>query len=220
MKNYIGILRNCTLFQGIEPENLTALLGCLGARVERFGRDESIFTEGDPSEELGILLSGSVQILRMDYDGNRSIVANVAPSQLFAEAFACARVPAIPVDVIASSDCEVMLINAVRITHSCSNACHFHNRIILNLLQSMAKKTLMITQKIEVTSKRSTREKLLTYLQLRARENGSLDFFIPFDRQELADYLEVDRSGLSAEISKLRKEGMLWCEKNHFRLLR
>jgi len=110
-------------------------------------------------------------------------------------------------------------MDSARITRSCSNACGFHQQMIFNLMKIMAVKNLCFHQKIEITSKRTTREKLMTYLMIEAKKKRSDTFDIPYDRQELADYLEVDRSGLSAEISKLRREGVLLSEKNRFTLL-
>lgn len=219
MKEYFEILRKCSLFNQIEDENLIALLGCLGARVETFGKKYTIIAEGNPAKYIGIVLSGSAQIVRIDYFGNRSIVSGIEPSEIFGEAFACAEVTSVPVTVIANEPCEIMLIDCFRIMHSCSNSCSFHQQMIFNLMRNLATKNIMFHQKIEITSKRSTREKLMTYLMLYAKKVNSNSFDIPFDRQELADYLEVDRSGLSAEISKLRKEGIIESNRKHFKLL-
>jgi len=124
-----------------------------------------------------------------------------------------------PVNVTASEDSEVLMIDAWRITHSCENACGFHHQLIYNMMRILAVKNLICNQKIEVVSQRSTRDKLMAYLMQQAQKHGSNQFEIPYDRQELADYLEVDRSGLSAEISRLRREGVLLCERNRFTLL-
>ncbi len=219
MEKYFSILRRCPLFDQIEDTDLLALLGCLGARVEWFDKKNTILPEGEPARTIGIVLSGSAQVVQVDYYGNRSILSGVAVSEIFGEAFACAEVPASPVAVVAVEPCEVMLIDSLRILHTCSNSCGFHQQIIFNLMKELATKNILFHQKLEITSKRSTREKLMAYLMLQARKNGSSSFTIPFDRQELADYLEVDRSGLSAEISKLRSEGILESERKHFKLL-
>lgn len=219
MKKYFNILRKCPLFNQIEDENLIALLGCLGAKIESFDKKYTIFAEGTPAKYIGIMLSGSAQIARMDYYGNRSILSGIEPSEIFAEAFACAEVCSLPVTVTANEPCEVMLIDCNHILHTCTNNCGFHQQLIFNLMKDLASKMIMFQQKIEVTSKRSTREKLIAYLILQAKKTNSESFDIPFDRQELADYLEVDRSGLSAEISKLRREGVIENHRNHFVLL-
>ena len=219
MKKYHAVLCECMLFDGINKEDLISMLACLGARVEEYKQGEIIFSEGEAAREIGIVLSGNAQIVRIDYFGNRSIVTNIGKAQLFGESFACAGVNTLPVDVIATSDSVVMLIDANRIINTCNNTCEFHRQVIFNLLKVVATKNLVFHQKLEVTSKRSTREKLMTYLLMQAKNNNSNEFEIPFDRQELADYLEVERSGLSAEIGKLRKEGVLECRKNRFVLL-
>lgn len=219
MEKYFNVLRKCTLFDGISDQELSRMLGCLGAKVMSFDRKYTIFTEGSPAKYLGIMLSGSAQIIQVDYYGNRSILCGIEAPELFGEAFACAGAEHLPVSVVAVEPCEVMLIDCHRIMHTCSNNCGFHQQLIFNLMRDIATKAIMFQQKIEIISKRSTREKLMAYLQLQARKAGQSSFEIPFDRQELADYLEVDRSGLSAEISKLRKEGVLESSKNRFELL-
>ena len=219
MNKYFEILKKCSLFDQIGEQELFTMLGCLGAKVELFDKKYTIMAEGYPAKYIGILLSGSAQITRMDYYGNRSIVSGIEPSEVFGEAFACSETAAIPVSIIANEPCEVMLLDCGHILHTCSNNCGFHQRLIFNLMKCLAVKNILFHQKIEVTSKRTTRDKLMTYLMLQAKRAGGSSFSIPFDRQELADYLEVDRSGLSAEISKLRREGVLRSEKNRFELL-
>ena len=216
MKKNEEILRACPLFAGISAQNLSAMVSCLGARTVSAVKGEMIFREGEPARYMGLMLSGSGQIIREDYFGNRTILARVEAGDLFGESFACAGLEELPVSVTASEDCTYMAFDCRRLTTSCTNACEFHSRLIFNLLQIVAAKNLVFHQKIEITSKRTTRDKLMTYLLLQAKAAESSRFTIPYDRQELADYLEVDRSGLSAEISKLRKEGVLECRKNEF----
>ena len=219
MKKYLRILRNCPLFFGIADEDLLRMLSCMGARVDFYDKKYTIFPEGIRAKYIGILLSGEAQIVRVDYNGNRSIISEIQPSELFGEAFACAQVSSLPVSVIASEPCEVMLVDCSHVLHTCQNGCSFHSQMIYNLMRDLAEKTLKYHKKSEIISGRSTRDKLMNYLTITAREVGSDSFDISFDRQELADYLEVDRSGLSAEIGKLKKEGVLDCRKNHFELL-
>ena len=218
MKKYFGVLRKCPLFNDIEDENLLPMLGCLGATVRNFAKKENILLEGEPARYIGIVLDGSAQIEQTDYFGNRSIVASVSRAELFGETFSCAGV-AMPVDVVANEDSQIMFIDCRRITQACSSACSFHQQMIYNLMKVVATKNLILHRKIEVTSKRSTREKLMAFLLLQAKRNNSNSFEIAYDRQGLADYLEVDRSGLSAEISKLHKEGKINSRKNWFELL-
>ena len=219
MKKYMEILKKCPLFAGIDEADLEIMLDCLGAKVETFDKRYTILPEGSAGKYVGIVLSGSVSIEQLDIYGNRSILSMVTPSRIFAEAFACAGVASIPVSVVANEESEIMFINIERILNTCSNNCRFHNALIRNLMHDLAEKSLMFHRKIDIISKRTTREKLLTYLNYESKSQGRMSFDIPFDRQGLADYLEVDRSGLSLEISKLRKEGILESRKNHFTLL-
>ncbi|MBO5796733.1 MAG: Crp/Fnr family transcriptional regulator [Clostridia bacterium] len=219
MKKYFDILQTCPLFTGIGEEDLAALLDCLGARVVHYTKRETVMAEGEAATHIGILLFGGLQIEQVDYFGNRSILSGVEPGEVFAESFACAGAAAIPVSVVAGEDSAVMRIECTRILHSCHNACDFHRQLLFNLMKVLATKNIRFHQKTQITSKRTTREKLMAYLLLEAKKHNSRRFVIPFDRQELADYLEVERSGLSAEIGKLRKEGVLKSRKNQFELL-
>lgn len=219
MKKYLKILQQCPLFDRIEEQDLLRMLGCLGAKVERFDKKYTVIAEGTPAKYIGIVLSGSVQVLQVDYYGNRSILSNMSAGEMFAEAFACAEIPEVPVSIIANEPSEIMLIDCRHILHTCANGCGFHQQLIFNLMKDLANKTLLFHQRIEVTSKRTTRKKLMTYLMQQAKFTNSNNFTIPFNRQELADFLEVDRSGLSAEIGKLRKEGVIESTKKHFELL-
>lgn len=219
MKKYFEVLKNCPLFADIGSDELSSLLSCLSPKAASFKKGETVMCEGSAPEYIAVVLSGRVSIIRSDYLGNRSILGIAESGEMFAESFACAQADRLPIDVVASEDCEVLLIECRKILRPCVSACGFHNQMIYNLMKNTALKNIMFHQKIEVTSKRSTREKLLTYLSLCSKRLGSRKFKIPFDRQGLADYLEVERSGLSAEIGKLRAEGILKSRKNEFELL-
>lgn len=219
MKEYDLILEKSPLFYGICVEDLSTMLGCIGGRRLSVSKEQYVCREGDPATHVGMVLHGAVRLEREDYYGNRSIVAHIGPAELFGETYACAGTDSLPISVVADEDSAVLLMDCRRITTTCSSACSFHNRIIFNLLRLVAEKNLVFDQKIQITSKRTTREKLMAFLMNQAKLQGGSSFTIPFDRQELADYLEVDRSGLSAEISKLRKEKLIESDKNHFTLL-
>lgn len=219
MREFNPILEKCPLFDGIRVEDLSAMMGCIGGRKVSVRKGQAILREGDPAIHVGMVLSGAVRLEREDYYGNRSIVAHIGSAELFGETYACAGIQYLPISVVADADSTVLLMDCRRITTTCSSACAFHNRIIYNLLRLVAEKNLVYDQKIQITSKRTTREKLMAYLLNQAKMHSSNSFTIPYDRQELADYLEVDRSGLSAEISKLRKEKIIDSEKSNFTLL-
>lgn len=213
------ILEHCALFDGVRPEDRVPMLGCLGAKVVEVKKNQFVFQEGDRADTVGIVLEGSVQMIREDYYGNRSIVARIEASGIFGESFACSDTGTFPISVVAAEDSRVMLLDSRRITVTCANACEFHNRMIFNMLKIIANKNLVLNQKIEVTSKRTTREKLMTYLTAQAKASRSESFTIPYDRQGLADYLEVERSAMSTELGKLKKDGIIDFDRSNFQLL-
>lgn len=217
--NFLPVLQKCPLFRGIDPVELPVLLECLGAKTVTAEKRQTVLREGEPARFVGVVLEGSVQIQQEDYFGNRSILGLAGPGELFGESFACAGTDSLPVSVVAAQDSTLLLVDCQRVISPCEKACGFHRSILSNLMQVMARKNLAFHQKLQITSRRTTREKLMAYLNLQAKLQGGPSFSVPFDRQELADYLGVDRSGLSAEISRLRSEGVLECQKNRFILL-
>ena len=219
MEKYLPVLQKCVLFDTIRPEEILGMMTCFDAKVKTAGKNEAILSEGEPAVYVGILLEGSANVIKEDFYGNRSIVGRVTEGQLFAESFACAGVPMLPVSVIANGECRYLLIHCQRITVGCANACSFHSQVIFNLLRAVAARNLEFHQKLEITAKRTTREKLMAYLLNQAKEKGSNTFTIPYDRQALADYLGVERSAMSAEISKLRADGVLETNRSRFTLL-
>ena len=220
MKKYLEILKRSPLFHGMDDGDILKILGCLNAKVTSFDKKYTIIAEGTPTRYIGLMLSGVAQIISIDYYGNRSIIGEIGESELFAEAFACAEVEHLPLDIIADSACEVMLIDCSHVLYTCAKHCAHHQQLIFNLMKDIAKKAIMFHQKIDITAKRTTRDKLLSYLSYISKKEKSLSFDIPFDRQGLADYLEVDRSGLSVEIGRMKKEGLIKNKKNHFELIR
>ena len=219
MEKYFDILLKTPLFSGVEAQELSALLGCMQARVISVTKGSPVFLEGDPAGFMGVVLSGAVQIVRDDYYGNRSMLAHAETGQLFGETYACSNTEKMPVSGYAVRDCEILWLSCRKMLTVCSNACRFHNQIVTNLLQVVAEKNRELSQKIRFMSQKTTREKLMAYLSDQAKKAGSASFTIPFDRQALADYLGVERSAMSAELSKLRDGGILTAKGAHFTLL-
>ncbi len=209
MEDFWPVLSGCPLFKGIDVEEIKALLGCLGGKKMDVSKGEPVFLEGDAPGLVGVLLSGSVQIVQDDYYGNRSVLSMLSPGEIFGEAFSCAGLDALPVSVIALRDSSLLLVDSRRALDMCSNACRFHSLLIGNLLRELAEKNLAFTKKIRYMSQKTTRDKLMAYLLDQAKERGRGEFVIPFDRQSLADYLGVERSAMSAEIGKLKRAGIL-----------
>ena len=179
-----------------------------------------MFLEGDAAGFVGMVLEGSIQIVRDDYYGSRSILLHAEPGDIFAETYACANAAVMPVSGYAVRDSRVMLMECQKMLTVCSGSCRFHNRLVKNLLQVVAQKNLNLSRKIQFMSRKTTKEKLMAYLLEQAKRAGSPEFTIPFDRQALADYLGVERSAMSAELGKLRRDGVLECKGAWFRLLR
>jgi CRP-like cAMP-binding protein len=212
-------LAECDLFAGIAPEQLPALLGCLGTRRRSYRKGEFILRVGGRSDSVGILTCGGADVIREDFWGNRSIIARLGPADLFAEAFVCAGTASLPVSVVSLGDATVLFLDFSRIIGICSNACAFHGTLVKNMLRVLAAKNVALTRKLEDMAQRTTRDKLLSYLSRQALQAGSASFTIPFNRQELADYLSVERSALSAELSRMRTAGLIRCHKSSFELL-
>lgn len=207
------------LFADISEAELSSLLLCLSAQQKTYQKGETIFAAGSAAELVGIVLTGQVQIVHDDYYGNRTIIAEIDAGQMFGETYTCAKDTALPFSVIAKADSSILLIDYRRIITTCSKACVYHNKLVYNMLQIIVDKNLTLNQKIMFLSKRSTREKLLAFLSAQAQKASSSEFLISFTRQELADFLSLDRSAMSHELCKLRDEGILEFQKNHFKLL-
>ena len=218
MNEYIPIIKNTKLFGGISEDEITAMLKCLQAEKKSYKKDAYILRTGDRSEAIGMVLSGTALILQDDIWGNRNIIAKVGPGQTFASSFACAPGALMNADVIAETKAEIMFLNVQRILTTCSSACAHHSHIIRNLLGELAEKNIISNEKLSHMGQRSTRSKLMSYFSSEAKKNGNCEFDIPFSRQQLADYLAVERSGLSLELGKMRDEGILEFHKNHFKL--
>ena len=197
------------LFRGVPAEELPALLARASARTCAFQKGELLLRRGDVTRRLGLVLEGTVHIIREDFWGNRSIVGLAGPGEVFAESYALAGEP-LEVSVLAAVPGAALFLEADGLTDA---------RLTANLLHLLARKNLMLTRKMRHMARRTTRDKLLSYLSAQALAAGSSEFDIPMDRQQLADYLAVDRSAMSAALGKLRDEGVLTFRKNHFRLL-
>ena len=209
MKEFLPVIRSSSLFSGISETELAAMLSCLETREERFPKDTFLLRTGDTAESIGLVLSGSVLVVQEDIWGNRNILSKAGPGQTFAAAYACAPGSLLNVSVLAETPVTAMFLNVKRVLNVCPSACEHHSRIIRNLLGELAEKLTHMGQ-------RTTRAKLMSYFSAEAQRLGSYEFDIPFSRQQLADYLAVERSGLSLELGKMRSEGLLDFHKSHF----
>jgi len=211
-------LSKTVLFRGTTPQEVQTMLSCLNAETKRFQRGDVICRAGDVVRSIALVLSGSVSIENDDIWGNKSILEYVRAGQVFAETYACVPGEPMMVSAVAAEACEVLFLDTSHVLHVCAHACGFHNKLIRNLLAIASQKNLNLSRRIFHTSSKSIRGRLLSYLSHQSVLNGSRDFEIPFNRQQLADYLSVDRSALSNELSKMQRDGLLRVERSHFTL--
>lgn len=219
MKNIFELMKKCPLFDKMDDKELNVILKSPHTKIQDFSKNQTVISEGGSADALGIILSGSVQIVRNDYFGNRSIIALINSPQIFAEVFVFADINTMPVSVVSVTDSRIMLIKPKDILNDNPDLSSFHTKLTSNLLRIVTEKNLKLNEKIEIVSKRTTREKIKAFLMSQAKLNNSDNFTIPYDRQALADFLEVDRSAMSAEISKLRSEGIIESDRSKFRLI-
>ncbi len=219
MKPYLKVLKQSPLFHGVEENDMEAMLGCLGATERKYGKNDVIMLAGTKVTSVGVLIEGSAQITRDDADGNRAILSELEKADLFAEAYVAAGSLEVPITVVATSDCRILWIPFNKIVGVCSSACGFHKQLVQNMLRVIAQKNILMNEKMRILSCKTTKEKLMTYLSDYSERVGKNKFKIPFSRNELADFLSVDRSAMSRELGKLRDEGYLNFHKNEFELL-
>ena len=215
---YLDAVASSALFRGIGKEEIGAMLHCLDARQKHYKKGDVIYALDDTVSDLGLVLNGSVFLSKPDYNGNVMLMEREFVGGMFGESAACLGDGRCDADVTAAESAEILFLNVGRVIRTCSNSCVFHQQMIRNLLLSLAEKNHQLNLKVEHISKRSTREKLLSYLNSYQGENGEW-FSIPLNRQQLADYLCVDRSAMSWELCRMRDEGMLEFQKNRFRFL-
>ena len=216
MEKYLFILKSCPFFSGMTEQEILSILHCMDARVVVKERNAYIFRSGESTENMGLVLSGSVLVIQEDLWGHRNILAKVLPGDFFGESYAATPGSVLNISVVANEDAEVLMLNVSRLLTVCQTACTHHTHLIRNLVSVLAGKVLLWDNKITHISKRTTREKLLSYLSSESIRQGKLSFDIPYDRQQLADYLSVERAAMSVELGKLKKEGILDTERNHF----
>lgn len=218
INKYIEELEKCKLFNSISRQDLETLLPCLKSKVISYDKNQTVFHQGDLIDKVGIILEGNLIIQGIDFWGNISILKNLIRYEMFGEIYAFEKKP-LDVSIIANSKSTILFLSLDKILNPCQKSCVFHTRLIVNLLQIFAKKAIAMNNKIRILSKRTTEDKLLTYLNSLSLQQNSKEFTIPFNRQELADFLVVNRSALSKELMRLKKDGVIDYDRNKFILL-
>jgi len=219
IKKYFSIFEKVPLFKDIKAEELEVMLNCIGAYIKSYHKGEVIFMAGRPIEHVGIVLEGSVQMVKDDIKGHRNIIGNFKQAELFAEAFACAGLKQSPVTVFANSEAVILFIYFKKIISHCTSACAFHTRLTENMLRLIVYRNLYLNDKLDCIGRRTTQDRVEAFLMLQRERAGQNPFDIPFNRAQMADYLCVDRSALSAVLSKMKEEGLIRFHKNRFELL-
>ena len=196
------------VFNGLSESEAQKIMNCLGAKKEKFNITETIMSYNGNAEDIGIILSGTAELVTYDYDGNRMILEQYHKNSVFGQLFT----PNSGIDepaVIATETCEVLFFKYKNAISQCMNACVGHTAFLDNMLALLTEKLRAQANHIEVLSKRSLRGKLLAFFEIQAREKQSDSFTLPFSLYTLADYLSIDRSAMQREMKKMREEGII-----------
>lgn len=209
-------LSKIILFKGLKKEEIDTVSSCIDTRIMKYKKNEILISEGDHIESIGAVLEGAVQISRSDIDGNRLVVASVLVNDLFAETFALSKRKESPVMVLATEDSVILWLNVKRVLAMCSSTCAFHTKLIQNIIELLANKNSYLSRKLDILSKKTLRDKIIWFLHSYSSNQKSKMILVPYNRLEMADYLGVDRSALSRELSKMKEEGLIDYQKNLF----
>lgn len=219
IEDYIEVLKPIILFENIEEKDLKNILECIDAKIKSYKKGGIILDVEDKINSIGVILNGEIQIIKEDYYGNRNIMAHLGQGDIFGEVFVCGEIEKIPVTVKTDSGCKILFLNYKKILEICSSTCPYHSSLIRNMLKLLSRKNMLLNEKIEFLSKRSIREKLLSFFEAQVEKNKNKKFKINFSRGELADFLCVDRSAMSRELSKMKDEKIIKIDKNNFQIL-
>ena len=216
-KHIFDVIKDNPLWSRIGYTDFDSMFRCLEAKTVSYNKGDIVLLSGDLVSQIGLVLSGGVIIIKEDMDGNTAILTEIGLSDLFGEVFACAGIDHSPVTVQASEKSEILFFDYRKVISSCSSACIFHSRLIENMIKLLAQKNLLLNQKIDILSKRTTREKLLAFFDI--NPGYARKFTVPYNREEMARYLSVDRSAMSNELCKMRDEGLIKFNRNAFEII-
>ncbi len=218
MRDYIETISGMPMFAGIKPAELDEMLSCLNSYTREYEKGEYILFADEPVPCVGVVIAGTVQMIKEDLWGGKIILTDCVPGDLFGESFVCAGALYSSVTFKAASDVSVLFMPFDRVMHTCTMACVFHHRLIENMVDLLARKNIRLMEKIEIVSKKTIREKILTYLTILVQKTGSMQVELPMSRTELADYLCADRSALTRELANMKRDGLIDFDRNSFTL--
>ena len=214
-----SFLSKTNIFSGITVNEIKSLIKCINAIEKIYEKDDIILHAGNSCECMGLVISGSVNIIANYYWGGSNIFGHVTAGRIFAEAYSLLSGNELLCDVSAAEKTSVLFMNTKKILAVCKNACPSHILLMQNLIKISAQKNLSLSSRMMHTASKRIRDRLLSYLSEQAFLSGSNQFTVPFSRQQLADYLGTERSALSGELSKMRRDGLIDYNKNRFVLL-
>ncbi len=220
MEEFFSIFCESTLFRGIDEEGIRGMLRCLGLTVRRYPRGGVLLQAGETSHAIGMVLAGRVHLVKEDFWGNHAILTDVRPGETFGEAAALTGDSPLYFGAEAAEPTAAVFLPVTCLMRTCSENWGCRGKVIENLLAIVAARNLAYEKKCGHLSHRTTREKLLSFLSEQSAEHKSDAFTIPYNRQQLSDYLSVDRSAMSAELSRMQADGLLRYERSYFHLLR
>ncbi len=219
-ETYIEQIEGHNLFRGIPKEDMEHLLGCLGVYEKHYKKSQFIMLQEESLKSVGFILKGRVHMVKEDLWGNSTILAVMKEKEIFGEAFVCGSSAVTTVACQAAEDSTILFLPFHKITHTCSHVCGFHQKLIENMVTLIADKNVQLMEKIEITSKKTIREKIAVYLTNQSLQADSRYFTFPLGRIELAEYLCTDRSALTRELNNMKEQGLIDYERNTFRLLK
>ncbi len=207
------------LFKGVDSVDCKRMMSCFNIEVKKYRAGSCIVDFSRNIDKVGIVLSGTANMVRYDINGVRTIVEKLGEQGIFGEFFTYSGTHRNSVEIVAETDCEILFVRREEILKRCEKACQCHSMVVENLLMLMSEKTIALSERIEVLSQRTIEDKLISFLQI-TKDNtpDGKSPQIPFSTTALSDYLCVNRSALQREIAKLKKSGVLTISKRKFRL--
>lgn len=218
MQQYYYVLKENILFSNINDESLGGTLKCLKAKVKHFSKNAIIRASETRITEIGIIIKGVIYLTKTDVNGNRVIMSQLGAGKSFGESIAFTDALNSPISVVSATESTVIFMSAKKIFEACSPPCQLHMQLTENLIKLLAEKNMDLQIKNDILSQKTTRDKILLYLEYESKTAGSKTFQIHFSREELADFLSLNPSAMSRELCKMRDEGLLTFYKNSFKV--